>query len=101
MYGWMLEDGLSPDRATYSRLISVCAYSPTHRGGDAEALYERLVGEGVELDVFMYLHLVTALGGGGPGGWAVGVRGGCGGAWWVEVPGGRALVGVQVGVGWW
>jgi hypothetical protein len=63
VYCWMLEDGLRPDRGTYSRLIAVCAYSPS-RGAEAEALYGRLLEEGVELDVFMYLHLVTALGSG-------------------------------------
>ena len=35
VYCWMLADGLSPDRATYSRLISVCAYA-AGRGSDAE-----------------------------------------------------------------
>lgn len=40
----MREDGLRPDRATYSRLISVCAYSPA-RGGEAEGLYDRLLAE--------------------------------------------------------
>lgn len=42
----------------------VCAYSPTH-GGRAESLYDRLLAEGMEVDTFMYLHLVTALGSGG------------------------------------
>lgn len=93
MYCWMREDGLSPDRATYSRLISVCAYSPA-RARDAEALYERLVGERVELDAFMYLHLVTAIasGGGGGGGGGEGghvSRGSAGGG----DPGGRLLYG--------
>ncbi|PSC70893.1 hypothetical protein C2E20_5639 [Micractinium conductrix] len=60
VYCWMLADGLSPDRATYSRLISVCAYA-AGRGSDAEELYQRLLAEGVELDAFMYLHLVTAM----------------------------------------
>lgn len=64
MYAWMREDGLSPDRATYSRLISVCAYSPA-RAREAEELYQRLLEERVELDAFMYLHLVTAIASGG------------------------------------
>lgn len=75
MYCWMRQDGLSPDRATYSRLISVCAYSPA-RARDAEHLYDRLLEERVELDAFMYLHLVTAIASGAAGSGA----GGCGAA---------------------
>lgn len=67
VYCWMRQDGLSPDRATYSRLISVCAYSPA-RARDAEHLYDRLLEERVELDAFMYLHLVTAIASGEDGG---------------------------------
>lgn len=46
------------------RRTQVCAYSPAH-GGRAEGLYDRLLAEGMEVDTFMYLHLVTALGSGG------------------------------------
>lgn len=41
----------------------VCAYSPAH-GAKAEALYDRLLAEGLDVDIFMYLHLITALGSG-------------------------------------
>ena len=43
----------------------VCAFSPT-LGAAAEGLYDRLLAEGLEVDTFMYLHLVTALGSGAP-----------------------------------
>lgn len=59
----MLADGLRPDRPTYSRLISVCAYAEGLRG-EAEGLWVALVEEGHEVDTFMYLHLATALGSG-------------------------------------
>lgn len=75
VYRWMLADGLRPDRPTYSRLISVCAYSEPLRG-EAEGLWAALVEAGHEVDTFMYLHLATALGSGERvcGGW----RGVCG-----------------------
>lgn len=65
VYAWMLEDGLRPDRTTYSRLISLCAHSPSQYGAGVEALYDRMVAEGVDVDVYMSLHLVTALAAGG------------------------------------
>lgn len=48
MYEWMLEDGLRPDRVTYSRLISVAAYWPPCHAA-AEALYARLLAERIEV----------------------------------------------------
>jgi hypothetical protein len=70
VYQWLRDDGLPPSRPTYSRLISLCAYSPEQRGRDALAMHQAMVEEGVDLDAFMVLHLVTALGGAPPGGWA-------------------------------
>ncbi|KAI3426473.1 hypothetical protein D9Q98_008840 [Chlorella vulgaris] len=67
VYAWMLEDGLRPDRTTYSRLISLCAHSPSQYGAGVEALYDRMVAEGVDVDVYMSLHLVTALAAGDDG----------------------------------
>ena len=44
----MLEDGLRPDRLTYSRLISVAAYWPPCHG-QAYALYARMLAERVDV----------------------------------------------------
>jgi hypothetical protein len=67
VYEWMVEDGLRPDRATYSRLISMCAAALGRHAATAETLYERMKEEGVEADAYVYLHLVSALGAGGEG----------------------------------